>query len=261
MDKSLLLRASVKGQDALLMLNGMVLGKLTVGQELRLPVHEYIQSGENRIQVEAISSTAQNGAKPLSACNVDAQVLVEIQKDRGPGSFVNANVLFRLQGSVLRGQRFNKNRVLDTRVDLPVSFPRWRYLDVMQSPADSDDQERIQDFLLKMLTLFQGQKVSALLPYFSVRNREVATAYGLDLQQVHSTFASHLEQMCTHCTLNDKALDPAQWLVRPVRQSSIYALLNPEHQPLLQFNANQSGTLHKWPMHVGVLGSEVFVLR
>lgn len=261
MDKSLLLRACVQGQDALLMLNGMVLGKLTAGQELRLPVHEYIQSGENRIQVEAVSTAVQTRTTQLSACNVDAQVLVEIQKDRGPGSFVNANVLFRLQGSVLRGQRFNKNRVLDARVDLPVSFPRWRYLDVMQSPADADDQERVQDFLLNLLTLFQGQKVSALLPYFSVRNREVAAAYGLDLQQVHSTFAGHLEQMCTHCTLSDNALDPTQWLVRPVRQSSIYALLNSEHQPLLQFNANQGGMLHQWPMHVGVLGSEVFVLR
>ena len=40
MDKSLLLRASVKGQDALLMLNGMVLGKLTEGQELRQHVQE-----------------------------------------------------------------------------------------------------------------------------------------------------------------------------------------------------------------------------
>ena len=261
MDKSLLLRACVQGQDALLILNGMVLAKLTAGQELHLPVHEYIQSGENRIQVEAISTTVQSSGKPISACNTEAQVLVEIQKDRGPASFINANVLFKLQGSVLRGQRFNKNRVLDTRVDLPVSFPRWRYLDVMQSPADADDQERIQDFLLNLLTLFQGQKVSALLPYFSVRNREVATAYGLDLQQVHGNFASHLEQMCTHYTLNDAALDPTQWLVRPVRQSSIYALLNPEHQPLLQFNANQGGALHQWPMHVGVLGSEVFVLR
>lgn len=261
MDKSLLLRASVQGRDALLMLNGMVLGKLSMGQELQLPVHEYIQSGENRIQVEAISPAVQAAVKPLSACDTEAQVLVEIQKDRGPSSFVNANVLFRLQGSVRRGQRFNKNRVLDMRVDLPVSFPRWRYLDVMQSPADADDQERIQDFLLNLIALFQAQKVSALLPYFSVRNREVAAAYGLDLQQVHSNFASHLEQICIHHTLNDATLDPAQWLIRPVRQSSIYVLLNLEHQPLLEFKANQGGALHQWPMHVGVLGSEVFVLR
>lgn len=261
MDKSLLLRACVQGQDALLMLNGMVLAKLTAGQELRLPVHEYIQSGENRIQVEAISPAVQSGVTPLSVCDLDAQVLVEIQKDRGPASFVNPNVLFKLQGRVLRGQRLSKNRVLDTCVDLPVSFPRWRYLDVMQSPADADDQERIQDFLLNLFTLFQGQKVSALLPGFSVRNRELAAAYGLDLQQVHSSFASHLEHICKHYTLSDKALDPTQWLVRPVRQSSIYALLNPEHQPLLQFTANQGDALLQWPMHVGVLGSEVFVLR
>ena len=261
MDKSLLLRASVQGQDALLLLNGMVLGKLTMGQELYLPVHEYIQSGENSIQVEAIPPATQAEVQSFSACDINAQVLVEIQKDRGSSSFVNPNVLFRLQGDVQRGQRLNKNRVLDNCVDLPVSFPRWRYLDVMQSPADATDQERIHDFILNLLALIQGQNVSALLPYFSVRNQEVATAYGLDLQQVHSSFANHLQQICSQYTLNDATLDPTQWLIRPVRQSSIYALLDRQHQPLLQFKKNQDGVLHQWPMHVGVLGSDVFVLR
>ena len=39
MDKTLLLRASVQGQNALLTLNGMVLGKLQNGRELDVSRH------------------------------------------------------------------------------------------------------------------------------------------------------------------------------------------------------------------------------
>ncbi len=62
MDKTLLLRASVQGQNALLTLNGMVLGKLQNGRELVLPIHEYVQSGENRIQVILLPGGSMRGA-------------------------------------------------------------------------------------------------------------------------------------------------------------------------------------------------------
>jgi hypothetical protein len=261
MDKTLLLRALVSGQDALLLLNGMILAKLEASQETRLPVHEFIQTGENRIEVLALETRSANNTSVLASANCSAQVWVELHKDRGPATQVEPHLLFVFEESHKRGQRLPKSRMLDVKVDLPVSFPRWRYLDVLQSLQAEKDLLNVQDFLLHILGLFQKKNASALSPYFTHRNREIASAYNLDLQQCHSTFTAFLNHLCTGCALEESALDPQGWHFRPVRNSAVYALLNQQHKPLFQFRCNQEQTSIHLPMHVGVLGGEVFVLR
>jgi len=113
MDKTLLLRASVQGQNALLTLNGMVLGKLQNGRELVLPIHEYVQSGENRIQVillpgASMQGTSLNPDHALLTQNCSTTVWVELQKDRGPDVLVQPRVLFELKTAFQRGQRLRK---------------------------------------------------------------------------------------------------------------------------------------------------------
>ncbi|MCR2747159.1 hypothetical protein [Limnobacter parvus] len=261
MDKTLLLRAIALGQDALLALNGMILGKLNAGQEVRMPVHEFIQAGENRLQVFSLEELPDGEGSVLAKSDCSVQVWVELQKDRGSATQVEPHILFALEESFNRGQRIHKARMLDVQLDLPVSFPRWRYLDVLQSTPTESDRIKIQDFVLNMQGLFRGRKVSALSPYFTHRNREIATAYGLDLQQAHSNFTKYLNQLCMNSTLEDSMQDPQAWLFYTVRNSAVYALLNMQHQALFQFQCVEDNTTIHLPMHVGVLGGEVFVLR
>jgi hypothetical protein len=266
MDKTLLLRASVQGQDAVLSLNGMVLSKLNDGQELLLPIHEYVQSGENRIQVTVLPSApkleaSSNADHARASTDCGATVSVELQKDRGPDVLVQPHVLFELNASFQRGQRVIKNRLLDSTLDLPVSFPRWRYLDILPSTGGANDSILIEDFLLNLLALFKSANASALLPFFTIRNRELAAAYGLDPQRVHGDFAAHVKQLCTHAEFLESTLDPQWWNVRCIRQSPVHALLGKNHEPLLQWKCSLTGALLQLPMHVAVLGGEVFVLR
>lgn len=261
MDKTLLIRAHIQGRDALLTLNGMVLCKLIAGQEVRLPVHEFIQAGENRIQVLALGPQGLLLDTALTPVDCGVQVSVELQKDRGAESLVQAHVLFDLVENFKKGQRLKKGRMLDVTVNLPVSFSRWRYLDVLQSGADENDHIKIQDFVLQLAGLFQARKLALLLPYFSVRNQEVASAYGLDLQQAHIAFSSRMNLLCSTFTLSEESLDSSTWLFHKVRHSSVYSLLNTMHQPLFQFDSTEHPNRQQWPMHVGVLGGEVFVLR
>lgn len=261
MDKTLLMRVSMLGQDALLSLNGMVLAKLQDGQELLLPIHEYVQSGENRVQVTLLSAASTNPDHGLLKHDCSATVWVELQKDRGPEVLVQPHVLFELNASCQRGQRLKKNRLLDSKVDLPVSFPRWRYLDVLPSSGGVSDSVLIEDFLLNFLAQFKAGKSAALLPFFNIRNRELATAYGLDPQNVYSNFAAHLKRLCTQADLLESTLDPQCWQIKCVRQSPIHALLGANGDSLLQWKCGQTGATLQLPMHVGVLGGEVFVLR
>lgn len=257
MDKALTIRARVRGQNALLTLNGLVLCRLADGLEYKLAVHEFLQAGENRIQIIALSANQQG----LLIHDCAFELHVELQKYRGPSVWVQPQVLFSFDDSFVRGQRLKKGRVLDTIVDLPVSFPRWRCFDVLQASADADDTLRIQDFVTQTFDLLRVGKVSALSPWFSVRNRELASAYGLELQLVHQRFCDYLSNLCRHHALSETAQNPEAWYFHRVRQSPVYALLNTQHQPLLQFQSTQNSDLLELPLHVGVLGGEVFVLR
>lgn len=261
MDKTLLIRACAHGQDALLCLNGMVLSRLIAGQEARLPLHEFIQSGDNRVQVLALGQQGIQPANTLAPVDCAVRVSIELQKDRGVESLVQAQALFVLDERVKKGQRLEKGRMLDVTVNLPVSFNRWRYFDVLQSGSDETDCVHIQDFVLRLIGLFQARQVTLLLPYFSVRNQEVATAYGLDIQQAHAAFSSRLNLLCSAFTLSEASLDFSTWRFHKVGDSSVYALLNTRYQPLFQFDSHEQKTSQQWPMHVGVLGGEVFVLR
>lgn len=261
MDRTLLLRACVYGQDALLTLNGMVLAKLHQGRELLLPIHEYVQSGQNRIQVISLSGALENSPSPLLLQDCHASVWVELQKDRGPDLLVQPRVLFELNSSFKQGQRLKKNRLLDSMVDLPVSFPRWRYLDVLPSSRSTNDATLIEDFLVRLLAQFKTGRVSELLPFFTIRNRELAMAYGLDPQIAHADFTSHLKHLCIHSEMLESTADPQNWRIQCVRNSPVHAVLGKNHEPLLQWKCSLSGATFQLPMHVGVLGGEVFVLR
>ena len=252
MDKTLLIRATSHGSDALLCINGMVLCKLSAGQESRLPIHEFIKSGENRIQLILLSGVS---------INIHGRLCVELQKDRGADVLVQPQTLYEFEHCISRGERLTNNRLIDVRVDLPVSFPKWRYLDVIQARGDEQDLQKIQDFIVHLLRLFQEKKISLLLPYFSVRNKEIAIAYGLDIQQVHRDFQIHLQQVTEQCVLPDEVWDPQSWCLPPVGGAAVYALLNNQYQSLLQFHMNNDSTVFQLPLHVGVLGGEVFVLR
>jgi len=261
MDKTLLLRASLHGHDAVLSLNGMVLGKLHDGRELLLPIHEYVQSGDNRIQVTVLQDASSNSEQTVLSQDCSVTVHVELQKNRGPDVLVQPHVLFELNASSQRGQRLKKNRLLDSKVDLPVSFPRWRYLDLLPSTRGANDTELIEDFLVSLFAQIKATQVSSLLPYFTIRNRELACAYGLDPQLVFSDFAAHLKHCCTQAELLESAMDPQNWNLRCIRQSPVHALLGKNHEPLLQWKCCLSGTTLQLPMHVAVVGGEVFVLR
>jgi hypothetical protein len=261
MDKLLLLRASVQQMDCLLSLNSMVVGKLKAGVELCLPVHEFIQAGANSLQL--ISLATSNGAACTGRATKDCdfQVSLEIRKDRGPLSLVQGTVLYQVGGSVARGDYLKDALLLDVSLDLPLAFPRWRFLDVLHTETSAADITKVEAFLLDLIRNLQAARLPEVLRIFSARNREVAAAYHLDVQQASSDFHKYLDDTCTGSSICESTLDAGNWRFHAVGKAAVYAVLNRDFNPLLQFHFPDTGRRLLVPMHLGVLGDEVFVLR
>lgn len=255
MDKTLTLRAHVAGADAMLCLNRLPLVRVRDGQEVKLAVHEYLMAGDNQIELQSLAKQA------MCAHAIHAHLNIEIQKDRGSKVITTPTVLHTVERVVQPRERLPQQRILNAMVNLPVKFPRWRFLDLLDSLAEENDRPRLEDFVSDLLRSIEKKRIVDITPLFISRNKELALAYGLDASALHRAFCDSLLSNVESGSLAAGCSDPEQWQFRRVGQSSMYALLNQEHEPLLQFHEPESNTVHRWPMLVAVLTGDVFVIR
>lgn len=260
MDKTLFMSVGVQGMDCWLRVNQLTLCLVKSGRDLRLPVHEFIQQGANRIELWPVQSSA-SGLHLFKAA-FSARVQLELVKDRGPGQLVQAVPISGFKVDIQPGElRSLSAPVLDEQVDLPVQFPRWRFLDLQGEPNVQTDQVRIVRFIHQLSGLFAAGQVDALLPWFSHRNRELMLAYNLDVQDAFEQFRNHLKWLCTECELVADALDPELWQLKCSPRAPIYSLFSTDGTSVLQFLHAESRRRFQLPVHVAVLNDDVFVVR
>ncbi len=255
MDKTLTLRAHVEGADAMLCLNRLPLARIRDGQELKLAVHEYLMAGENQIELQSLAKV------DMCAHAIRAQLNIEIQKDRGSKVITTPTSLHTVEQLIQPRERLPQQQILNALVSLPVKFPRWRFFDLMDAFAEHNDKLRLEDFVSDLLGSIEKKRVMEITPLFIARNKELALAYGLDASVLHRLFCDSLLFNVESGSLAAGCSDPEQWQFRRVGQSSMYALLNQDHEPLFQFHDPESNTVHRWPMLVAVLTGDVFVIR
>lgn len=260
MDKTLFMSVGVQGMDCWIRINRLTLCLVKSGCDLRLPVHEFIQQGDNRIEVWPAQSSA--SGLQLFKTAFSAHVQLELVKDRGPGQLVQAVPVSGFKVDIKPGElRSLCVPMLDEQVDLPVQFPKWRFLDLQGEPNAQVDHARIVRFVHQLSGLFSTGQVDALLPWFSHRNRELMLAYNLDVQDAFEQFRNHLKWLCTECELVADALDPDLWQVKCSPHAPIYSLFSTRGTSVLQFRHADSSRRFQLPLHVAVLNDDVFVVR
>lgn len=260
MDKTLFMCVDVQGMDCWVSVNQLTLALVKSGSNLRLPIHEFIQQGANRLELWPSQTNGQ--ALHLFKTAFSAHLRLELVKDRGPGQWVQATPVTGLKVEIQQGELRKTNvPLMDERVDLPVQFPRWRFLDLQGEPGLDEDHSRIVRFVHQLSGLFRSAQVDALLPWFSHRNRELMLAYNLDVQEGLDQFRNHLKRLCTECELVTDALDPESWQVKGSPHAPIYSVFAAGGQSVFQFLHSETRRRFQLPLHVAVLNGDVFVVR
>ena len=252
----MLASACVQGSNCLLMVNGFVAAFLPANVQVRVPIHEFIVSGENRLHIRSAE-----GSTHAASQNMDIALHIELYKDRGPSALVQGDAVCALSKSVEQGEFLQDGILLQLHVNLPVSFPAWRMFDLVQVETNGLDLAPVSDFMRLLRGHFTQKNVNALLPYFSNRNRELAVAYGLDAQDVFERFSAHLVRLCTECELQAEGFDPHTWRFVQVGRSCIWFLGDSNCKPVFRFQHRLTQQHYALPMHVAVLNGEVFVVR
>lgn len=248
MDNLIVLHAQIQGASACLWVNGVVAGCIESGSLWSQSIHQYLVRGVNLIRLQRIE-TGDFLPKEDVLIHLNIQLL----------SPDKCQTLQRWNMHHPGMKWIKAGSLLQVEADLPVNFPRWKFLDVQQMRAETSDVLCIQYFLPELLTSLLKPDYETLHSLFSIRNQEMCSAYGIDLVDFSDAFKERVLKVSSAMQASILDIHPEDCMCVPIGSSPLYYLSDKSHRPFLNWT-DSSG---EWslPLHLAVVQRQVYVLR
>jgi hypothetical protein len=266
MDRLLMVELSCGGCAAEVQLNGVPLAALgTGGGSVSMAVHEYTLAGRN--QVSLVIAPAPPGTTVPSQPRVAigptwarARLLLVAhgQSPVDPG----ARVLGVVEWAVAEGKAYDAPSTHQRDVDLPVNFPRWRWLDAPVIGVNAALQRQVLEFVQQLAVELGRGNAEPLIASAKLRFDELALAYQTDVNAGLQRFREHLQRLYAAKSLKIVPPLAAELVLRPLVDGRMLECLAPTGGPALrtQNDAPELGE-HAWPIRVAVVEGRIYVLR
>ena len=264
MERLLVLRVESIGVVAEAVLNGVPLARTSATQRvLTLPIHEYTLSGGNEIElvIEPPPPGAAVAPEPRISdgkCGASLQLLLpRIGQVAHPD---NARMLARIDWAPPEGDVTELPFTLRQSVDLPIAFPRWRWLD---APAVTEPQEFLgaaANFLQGLVLGLQRGDPEPLLLASRLRLEELAQAYQRNLADDVGRFRLQVQQLHARQPLKPDMPKADNLKLRPLAGGRLLECLGADGGPALGSPVAGGSHLH-WPVRLALVEGRFYVLR
>lgn len=267
MERLLVLRLESVGVVAEASLNGVPLARTgATRRALTLPVHEYTLAGANLLELaiqppppgqpaarEPLLSDGQRGASLRL-------LLPRIGQLAHPE---NARTLAQIDWAPAAGVVTEVPHTISQTAELPIAFPRWRWLDapVVDNAAELMPQALV--FLQGLaLGLARGDP-EPLVQAARLRFEELAQAYQTKLADDVGRFRVHVQALHAKAALQPTMPKAGALLLRPLAGGRLLECLAPDGQPLLQSQLTSAvgGGQVSWPLRLAAIDGRFYVLR
>lgn len=248
MDSLILLNAQIQGASAWLWINGLVVGHLEPGQLWCQSIHQYLIRGQNQICLQRVG-----GTDYLPKEDVLIHVHIQLLGKDKTQTLQRWNVGHPGMKWVKAGS------FLQVQVDLPVHFSRWKFLDIQHMKSESSDVVCIQYFLPDLINAILKRDFVMLHSLFSIRNKELCMAYGLDPVEFYDQFKNRVLQLSNALQGASFQFNPLDCVCVPIGSSPLYYLSDKLDRPFL--NWGDSAGAWSIPLHVAVVQRQVYVIR
>jgi len=274
MDRLLVLRLESSGIGAEAFMNGVPL--LRVGPARRVAlvaVHEYALVGANQLALTVRPPAPMGPALALPAELSDGATWVRLQLLLPrTGSLAHpdmARTLGQLEWAPAEGEVVTFPAQLDGMVELPIAFPRWRWLDApVISPVMDTALEALKAPLAAWLQeialgLARGD-AAPLLQACRLKLEELATAYQQPLDGLLQGWGHQIQSLHQAEPLKPTIHTSATLGLRPVAQGRLLECLGPDGGPALCAPRRPQGAGQAWvawPMRVSMIQGRFYGLR
>ncbi len=264
MERLLVLRLEANGCVVEAVINGVPVARVGGKQGLlTLAIHEYIVQGSN--EIEMIVNPAAPGLAPASElrhCEEPASASLKLLLPRvgRPAEPATARMLAQLDWAAAAGDLHEAPLSVRQAVELPIAFPRWRWLDAPLINLTATLKSELAAYVLKIAVGLARGDADPLLLASRLRLEELAQAYQRNVSEEVMRFKQHLQQLHAAQALKPVLPQATNMLLRPIAGGRLIECLNSEGGPLLQ-SPIAGGARAAWPLRIASIEGRFYVLR
>jgi hypothetical protein len=283
MDRLLVLRLETSGVEAEGSLNGVPLLRVNVQRRVALlAVHEYALAGANRLLLTLRPPPPVGLAQPLAAelCDGSAWARLQLLLPR-TGSVAHPDVartVGQLEWAPAADTVLEFPAQLEGDVNLPIAFPRWRWLDmpliaapnatavVADKPAPALEALRapLAAWLREMALALARGDAAPLLQACRLRLEDQALAYQRPLADLSQSVAQQISTLHALRPLKPVLHTAATLVLRPVAGGRLLECLGADGAPALRAPSDAAvpdGDWVAWPLRVAQIDGRFYGVR
>lgn len=257
MERLLVLRLEALGCSAEAVLNGVPLARVGPGCRVQtLPVHEFTLAGTNEVELVIAPPPPGGAVAAPQAVLSDGQAMASLRlllpRVGSVAHPASARTLAQLDWVVPAEEVYETPVQLHQRLELPIGFPRWRWLDAPVIELTPDLKKELVAYLLHIALGLAKGNPEPLIQASRLRLESVASAYQRKLADEVGRLRVQVQQL--HAAMPLRPVLPALdtlWL-RPVAQGRLLECLGRDGLPALR-SPHLGAGLVTWPLRLGLI--------
>lgn len=267
MERLLVVKLAVVDCEAEVLLNGIPLGRADAARtRVVVPAHEYTVAGHNRLElvVWPTSPVATEAAPPrpvTSDGQRSAEAFILLPRTGHPADEAQARTLAHVRWAPPAREAYTAPVVMAESIQLPVSFPRWRWLDAPVIEPTPALQAQVLAFVQTVAVALARGDTAPLLAAARLRVEELAAAYVTPAHDLLQRWNQQLLQWHADGALGFEPVADDGLVLRPVAGGRLLECLNAEGQPALTAAPDAQGAMVQLPLRVTVVEGKVYALR
>ncbi len=265
MDRLLVLRLRSKGVAAEALLNGLPLARTPKnGGDCCVPVHEFVIAGANKLELvigpPPLASGAPAPAPVVGDGDARADAALLLPRVGQLASEHAARLLGQVSWASVDGEVYRPPLRLSQEFDIPVRFPRWRWLDAPPIAAADDLRGPVATFLQDVAIALSRGDPEHLIVAAKLRFEELALAYQRPAADDLARWRARVQLLHAQKSLRPELPTPESLQLRPVADGRLLECLAADGLPVLRC-ARPDGSPIYWPMRLAAVERRFYPLR
>lgn len=258
MERLLVLRLESSGVAAEAVFNGVPLLRVAATQTVAtVAVHEFTFHGANEVELVVQPGAAEPQLSDGQAWASLRLLLPRVGSVAHPAS---ARTLAQIDWAPPADEVYEAPVSLQRSVELPIAFPRWRWLDAPVIPDSPTLKRDVAAYLLDAAVGLARGNPEPLIQASRLRLEDLASAYQRNLADDVGRLRLQVQQLHAAAPLKPVLPAPAKLVLRPVAGGRLLECLAGDGSPFLQSPVAGGGTV-AWPVRLAAIDGRFYVLR
>ncbi len=266
MERLMVMRLQAQGCAVEARINDIPVGRIgPLGGVMCLPVHEYLLEGENELSLTIAPRPPGLSRKPhlpvFAEQAVGARMLLLLPRIGQAADESQARTVAEVAWAVSEGDIYDTPLVSSRGVELPVKFPRWRWLDAPMIDDVEAHRGLVVAFLRSIVVDLLKGEVESYLTASRLRLEELALAYQQPVAAVTAKLRARLQLLHATKALKVPIPSPDNLVLNRCAGRRLLECMSSDGKPILATAPAADGSESAWPVRLAVANGRCHILR